>query len=84
MRKRGLASLGFFYHDHNEDEKRSLRGLLSSVLVQLCHQSDSYCDILSKFFTDHWSGSRSASDDDELGLFDGWAVSLNKSERRSL
>ncbi len=64
MRKRGLASLGFFYHDHNEDEKRGLRGLLSSVLVQLCHQSDSYCDILSKFFTDHWSGSRSASDDE--------------------
>jgi len=64
MRKHGLASLGIFYHDHNEDEKRGLRGLLSSVLVQLCHQSDSYCDILSKFFTDHWSGSRSASDDE--------------------
>jgi len=64
MRKHGLASLGFFYHDYNEDEKRGLRGLLSSVLVQLCHQSDSYCDILSKFFTDHWSGSRSASDDE--------------------
>jgi len=64
MRKRGLASLGFFYHDHNEDEKRSLRGLLSSVLVQLCHQSDSYCDILSKFFSDHSSGSRRPSDDE--------------------
>ncbi len=64
MRKRGLASLGFFYHDHNEDEKRSLRGLLSSVLVQLCHQSDSYCDILSKFFSDHSSGSRHPSDDE--------------------
>ena len=64
MRKRGLAPLGFFYHDHNEDEKRGLRGLLSSVLVQLCHQSDSYCDILSKFFSDHSSGSRHPSDDE--------------------
>jgi hypothetical protein len=64
MRKRGLASLGFFYHDHNEDEKRGLRGLLSSVLVQLCHQSDSYCDILSKFFSDLSSGSRRPSDDE--------------------
>jgi hypothetical protein len=64
MRKHGLASLGFFYHDHNEDEKRSLRGLLSSVLVQLCHQSDSYCNILSEFFSDHSSGSRPPSDDE--------------------
>ena len=64
MRKRGLASLAFFYHDFNEDEKRELRGLLSSVLVQLCHQSDSYCDILSKFYLEHGSGSQYPSDDD--------------------
>ena len=37
MRKSGLASLAFFYNDFREDEKRDLRGLLSSVLVQLCH-----------------------------------------------
>ena len=64
MKKRGLASLAFFYHDFNEDGKRRLRGLLSSVLVQLCHQSDSYCDILSEFYLEHGNGSQHPSDDE--------------------
>jgi len=49
MRKFGLASLAFFYCDFREEQKKDFRGLLSSLLVQLCHQSDSYCDILSYF-----------------------------------
>ena len=64
MRKSGLASLGFFYCDFREDEKRDLRGLLSSLLVQLCHQSDSYCHILSSFRSEHANGSRHPSDDE--------------------
>ena len=63
MRKSGLASLGFFYFDFREDEKRELRGLLSSVLVQLCHQSDSYFRILSTFYSEHANGSRHPSSD---------------------
>jgi hypothetical protein len=63
MRKAGLASLAFFYCDFREDEKKGLRGLLSSLLVQLCHQSDSYCDVLTKFYSDHGKGSRHPSDD---------------------
>jgi hypothetical protein len=63
MRKSGLASLGFFYCDFREDEKRDLHGLLSSLLVQLCHQSDSYCQILSNFYTEHANGSRHPSND---------------------
>src|SRR6266403_2453714 len=63
MRKAGLASLAFFYCDFREDQKKDLRGLLSSLLVQLCHQSDSYCDILSKFYSEHANGSRHPSDD---------------------
>ena len=62
MRKIGLASLAFFYCDFREDEKRDLRGLLSSVLVQLCHQSDSYCQILSAFYLEHANGSKHPSD----------------------
>ena len=38
---------GLFYCDFREDQKKDLRGLLSSLLVPLCHQSDSYFDILS-------------------------------------
>ena len=58
MMKSGLASLAFFYCDFREDEKRDIRGLLSSVLVQLCHQSDSYHQILSSFYSEHANGSK--------------------------
>ena len=63
MQKAGLASLAFFYFDFREDQKTDLRGLLSSLLVQLCHQSDSYCDELFKFYSEHASGSHYPSDD---------------------
>jgi hypothetical protein len=63
MRNAGLASLAFFYCDFREDRKMELRGLLSSFLVQLYHQSDSYFDILSKFYSEHDKGSRPPSDD---------------------
>jgi hypothetical protein len=62
MRKSGLVSLAFFYCDFREDPKRGQRGLLSSVLVQLCHQSDAYCDILSDLYLQHGKGSRQPSD----------------------
>jgi NACHT domain-containing protein len=67
MRKTGQASLAFFYCDFREDQKKDLRGLLSSLLAQLCHQSDSYCDILSKLHSDHAKGWRSPSDDALVG-----------------
>jgi hypothetical protein len=63
MRKAGLASLAFFYCDFREDRKKELRGLLSSFLVQLCQQSDSYFDILSNFYSEHDKGLRPPSDD---------------------
>jgi len=62
MRKSGLASLGFFYHDFRDDRKTDRRGLLSSLLVQLCHQSDAYYHILVKFYWEHANGSQNPSD----------------------
>jgi hypothetical protein len=44
-----------------------LRGLLSSFLVQFYHQSDSYFDILSKFYSEHDKGSRTPSDGEIAG-----------------
>jgi hypothetical protein len=67
IRKAGLASVAFFYCDFREEEKTGLRGLLSSLLAQLCHQSDRYCDILSKFYSDHAKGLRRPSDDSLVG-----------------
>jgi hypothetical protein len=64
MRKSGLASLAMFYYDFREDEKKDLRGLLSSVLFQLCDQSHSYYDILSGFYSTHRDGAQSPSDDE--------------------
>jgi hypothetical protein len=69
MRKAGLASFAFFYCDFREDRKMELRGLLSSFLVQFCHQSDAYFDILSKFYSEHDKGSRPPSDDVLVGCF---------------
>ena len=63
MRKSGLASLAFYYCDFREDQKKDRHGLLTSVLVQLCHQSDSYSDILSTFYSEHARGSQQPSDD---------------------
>ncbi len=62
MRKMGLASLAFFYCDFREDQKKELRDLLSSFLIQLCHQSESYSDVLSNLYLEHSNGSRQPSD----------------------
>ena len=60
----GLASLAMFYYDFREHEKKDLRGLLSSMLFQLCDQSDSYYTIVSTFYSIHRDGARSPSDDE--------------------
>jgi hypothetical protein len=64
MRKSGLASLTMFYYDFREDQKKDLPGLLSSVLSQLCDQSDSYHKIISKFYSAHRDGEQDPSDDE--------------------
>jgi NACHT domain len=71
MRKSGLASLAMFYYDFREDQKRDLRGLLSSVLFQLCDQSDSYYDILSAFYAAHRDGAQSPRNDELVRCLKG-------------
>ena len=66
MRKCGLASLAFFYHDFREAQKKDLRGLLSSVLIQLCDQSDPYHYILSDFYSAHYNNGEHRSSNDAL------------------
>jgi hypothetical protein len=69
MQKSGLASLAFFYCDFREDQKKDQRGLLSSLLVQLCEQSDAYSAILSNFYVDHGHGSQHASNGELVACF---------------
>jgi vacuolar-type H+-ATPase subunit I/STV1 len=64
MRKSGLASLAMYYYDFREDQKKDLRGLLSSAISQLCDQSDSYHNVLSNFYSTHRDGEQSPSDDE--------------------
>ena len=64
LRKLGQASLAIHFFDFREDKKKDLRGFLTSVLSQLCDQSDSYYDILSSFYSSHHrDGAQSPSDD---------------------
>ena len=63
MRTDGLASLAFFYCDHKDDQKNDRLPLLSSLLAQLCDQSDVCCEELSKLYAEHDSGSQFPSDD---------------------
>ena len=67
MHRRGQALFAIFYCDFRDDNKKNLRGLVSSLIVQLCHQSDSYSTILSDFYLAYDSGSRYASDEALIG-----------------
>jgi hypothetical protein len=71
LQRSGLASLVFFYFDFRDDQKKDRRGLLSSLLVQLCEQSDAYSTILSDFYVAHGRGSQHASDDELLACLKG-------------
>jgi hypothetical protein len=64
IRKVGRASLAMYYYDFRENQKKDLLGLLSSVLFQLCDQSDSYYNTLSAFHSAHRNGAQSPSNDD--------------------
>ena len=48
-----------YFYDFRDDLKKDLRGLLSSILFQLCDQSDSYHKILSTFHSIHRNGAQS-------------------------
>jgi hypothetical protein len=64
MQKSEDASLAMYFYDFRDDLKRDLRGLLSSILFQLCDQSDSYYNILSTFYSTHRDGGQSPRDEE--------------------
>ena len=59
----GLATLAFFYFDFRDIGKQDARSLLSSLLIQLCHESDKFSDILSSRHSTHGDGTRQPSED---------------------
>ena len=58
MCKAGLATMAYYYFDFRDIEKQNHKGLLSSLLSQLCADSDSFCDILSLLRSSHAGGAR--------------------------
>ncbi|KAH9983391.1 hypothetical protein BJV74DRAFT_777147, partial [Russula compacta] len=58
----GSAHLAYFFFDFKDTGKQDVRALLSSLVIQLGHQSDSFCDILFGYYSTHQSGSRQPSD----------------------
>ena len=70
MQESGDASLAIYYYDFREDKKRDLCGLLTSVLFQLCEQSNSNHPILFAFYSKHvthLNGTRAPSADELIG-----------------
>jgi hypothetical protein len=63
----GLATLAIFHFDFRDPAKKDPRNLLSSLLIQLCRQSDSFSQLLSSVFSIHNNGSRQPSEDVLLG-----------------
>ena len=61
--KVGLASLAFYYFDFRDVEKKNRRGMLLSLLSQLCDQSNSYYGIISHLYSTHCDGIQDPSDD---------------------
>ena len=63
LRDTGLALMGYFYFDFRDTAKQDIRGLLSSLLAQLCAKSDSCYDILSRLYSTYDAGSQQPDDD---------------------
>jgi len=63
MRDLGLVAVGYFYVDFHDRTKQDARGLLSSLLDQLCSQSDPFLDILLRLRTNHNDGREQPSED---------------------
>ena len=68
MRDAGLTPLAFSHCGFREDQRRTYGGFL---LVQLCLQSDSYGDIISKFYSSHAQGFASFQRRCTCGMFIG-------------
>ena len=54
--------MAYFFFDFRDKEKQNARALLTSILVQLSDQSDSFCDVLLRLYTAYHRGSQQPSD----------------------
>ncbi len=62
LRDAGLALTAYYYFDFRNTAKRDIRGLLTSLLVQLCAKSDSCYQVFLRLYFDHDDGLRLPDD----------------------
>ena len=55
--------MGYFYFDFRDISKQHWGDLVPSLLTQLSARSDTRCDILSRFYSNHDNGTRQPTDD---------------------
>jgi hypothetical protein len=58
LREAGLGLTAFYYFDFRNTAKQDVRGLVSSLLVQLCARSNPCYEILSRLYSAYDNGSR--------------------------
>ena len=51
-----LATMAYYYFDFRDVKKQDSYGLLSSLVFQLCTESDSRFNLLSRLYSDHGRG----------------------------
>jgi hypothetical protein len=62
--------LAYFFFDFKDEQKQDSRALLSSLVFQLCNQSQSYLEILHHLYSTHHGGSEQPSTDALLQCFE--------------
>jgi hypothetical protein len=62
LQNAGSAIMAYYYFDFKDLAKRDIRGMLSSLLIQLCESSDLCWDVLSELYTKCHDGSTQPSE----------------------
>jgi hypothetical protein len=57
------AYMAYFFFDFRDDRMQDTRALLSSLIIQLSYQSESFHDILFTFYSAHDPGTQHSRDD---------------------
>jgi hypothetical protein len=61
LRDAGNATLAYFYFDFRDEEKQSVRNVVTSVLVQLSAYSKPCCEIIYRLYLTHGKGVQQPS-----------------------
>jgi hypothetical protein len=61
LRDEGRAALAYFYFDFRDEEKQTVRNVVTSLLIQLSAYEKPCCDIIYRLFSAHGNGAQQPS-----------------------